>query len=51
MADRLDSESRHLFPVTFAIFCTVYWGYYAWSDTLEEHMINATTYGEHSASD
>ena len=35
MADRLDAESRLLFPVTFGIFCTVYWGYYYWSDTLE----------------
>ena len=34
MADRLDAESRLLFPITFAIFCTVYWGYYTWSDTL-----------------
>jgi hypothetical protein len=45
MADRLDAESRLFFPVTFGIFCTVYWGYYSWSDTLAEHMVNATYYG------
>ena len=44
MADRLDAESRLLFPVTFGIFCTVYWGYYYWSDTLQEHMKGATPY-------
>ena len=49
MADRLDSESRHLFPITFAIFCTVYWGYYAWSDTLEHNMIDAIPYGLHNS--
>ena len=44
MADRLDAESRLLFPVTFGIFCTVYWGYSYLSDTLQEHIKVATQY-------